>query len=532
MKKMLALLLALMMFMPVLSMAEELGDLGDLGETGSVIGGADGPTDVFVTTAVTDTTNFMDAALAAGRRIDTVLTISALNGVQTGDPAIDNAVADLLDALALRFSSQGDEGDFALMLSGKDVVNFGGAISGDDCYINSNLLGGTIVVNVNEVEPLLGRLIDMFVLMGALTERDAAEIKTVLAELMASLEQGLPAGMEMPALEEINLSALEGVFIQLLGKITEVENPVVPRMCDPAVAGVQLTVNDAEMKQLVKAMFQFLLDNPVLLNYLSATAGLSADVVKEAMAEVDAQTMLDGEMVVTINVGEDDNIVYATFSLPHHEDGVTTQIDAAYTRQTVAAGVSHVVNITIDGRTVTFDGLASDGKFVGNLYAVDGAKALDVTILTAEEDTLQVILNAYNDEDTVLSVKFEGECEFTDVREYFAGVLNITAYENGQAIPMTFRIVSDYAIDGVDFSGVGGFSFEVMGIEVGLQVASQTSEPQESIMSGAVTRPAELNDAAFQQWFIDIINGLMVQLTNAMTALPESVMSLLIMSGM
>ena len=529
MKKMLALLLALMMFMPVLSMAEELGDLGDLGETGSVIGGADGPTDLFVSA---DAMSFMEAALAAGRRIDTVLTVSALNGVQTGDPAIDNAVADLLDALALRFSSQGDEGDFVLMLSGKDVVNFGGVISGDDCYINSNLLGGTIVVNVNEVETLLGRLIDMFVLMGALTERDAAEIKTVLAELMASLEQGLPAGMEMPALEEINLSALEGVFIQLLGKITEVENPVVPRMCDPAVAGVQLTVNDAEMKQLVKAMFQFLLDNPVLLNYLSATAGLSADVVKEAMAEVDAQTMLDGEMVVTINVGEDDNIVYATFSLPHHEDGVTTQIDAAYTRQTVAAGVSHVVNITIDGRTVTFDGLASDGKFVGNLYAVDGAKALDVTILTAEEDTLQVILNAYNDEDTVLSVKFEGECEFTDVREYFAGVLNITHYENGQAIPMSFRIVSDYAIDGVDFSGVGGFSFEVMGIEVGLQVASQTSEPQESIMSGAVTRPAELNDAAFQQWFIDIINGLMVQLTNAMTALPESVMSLLIMSGM
>ena len=529
MKKMLALLLALMMFMPVLSMAEELGDLGDLGETGSVIGGADGPTDLFVSA---DAMSFMEAALAAGRRIDTVLTVSALNGVQTGDPAIDNAVADLLDALALRFSSQGDEGDFVLMLSGKDVVNFGGAISGDDCYINSNLLGGTIVVNANEVEPLLGRLIDMFVLMGALTERDAAEIKTVLAELMASLEQGLPAGMEMPALEEINLSALEGVFIQLLGKITEVENPVVPRMCDPAVAGVQLTVNDAEMKQLVKAMFQFLLDNPVLLNYLSATAGLSADVVKEAMAEVDAQTMLDGEMVVTINVGEDDNIVYATFSLPHHEDGVTTQIDAAYTRQTVAAGVSHVVNITIDGRTVTFDGLASDGKFVGNLYAVDGAKALDVTILTAEEDTLQVILNAYNDEDTVLSVKFEGECEFTDVREYFAGVLNITHYENGQAIPMSFRIVSDYAIDGVDFSGVGGFSFEVMGIEVGLQVASQTSEAKESIMSGAVTRPAALDDAAFQQWFIDIINGLMVQLTNAMTALPESVMSLLIMSGM
>lgn len=532
MKKMLALLLALMMFMPALSMAEELGDLGDLGETGSVIGGADGPTSMFVTTAVTDTTSFMDAALAAGRRIDTVLTVSALNGVQTGDPAIDNAVADLLDALALRFSSQGDEGDFALMLSGKDVVNFGGAIRGDDCYINSNLLGGTIVVNADEMEPLLGRLIDMFVLMGAMTERDAAEIKAVLEEAVATLEQGLPAGMEMPALEEINLSALEGVFIQLLGKITEVENPVVPRMCDPAVAGMQISINNDDMKQLVKAMFQFLLDNPVLLNYLSATAGLSADVVKEAMAEVDAQTMLDGEMVVTINVGEDDNIVYATFSLPHHEDGVTTQIDAAYTRQTVAAGVSHVVNITLNGKTATFDALATDGQLTGILYTVDGDKAMDLIVKTKPENSLYVEVKLYTDEILFLEMMLEGECEYTDVREYFAGVLNITHYENGQAIPMSFRIVSDYAIDGVDFSGVGGFSFEVMGIEVGLQVASQTSEAQESIMSGAVTRPAELDDAAFQQWFIDIINGLMVQLTNAMTVLPESVMSLLIMSGM
>jgi hypothetical protein len=198
----------------------------------------------------------------------------------------------------------------------------------------------------------------------------------------------------------------------------------------------------------------------------------------------------------------------------------------------VAAGVAHVVNITVDGETVTLDGLASDGQFTGNLYAVDGTKALDLVIRTAEEDTLAVSLNAYEDEETLLSVQFEGECEFTDVREYFAGVLNITAYENGQAIPMTFRLMSDYAIDGVDFSGVGGFSCNILGVELGLQVVSQTSEPQASIMSGAVTRPAALNDAAFQQWFINIINGMMVHLTNAMTALPESVMSLLIMSGM
>ena len=251
MKKLLAVLLALMMFVPVLSVAEE----------GAVIGGADDPISMYVTTALANAPTLMETALAAGRRIDTVMTVSALNGVQVGEPTIDKAIADLLDALALRFSSQGDEGDFAVMLSGKDVLNFGGAVKGEDCYINSNLLGGTIVVSLSEIEPLLGRLMDMFVLMGAMTETDAAEIKAVLAETMAGLEQELAAGME-PAMmnADWDFSVLETVMPQLLGKITEVENPVVPRMCDPAVAGVQLTLNNDDMHQLVEGLFQFLLD--------------------------------------------------------------------------------------------------------------------------------------------------------------------------------------------------------------------------------------------------------------------------------
>lgn len=523
MKKLLAVLLALMMFVPVLSVAEE----------GAVIGGADDPISMYVTTALANAPTLMETALAAGRRIDTVMTVSALNGVQVGEPTIDKAIADLLDALALRFSSQGDEGDFAVMISGKDVLNFGGAVKGEDCYINSNLLGGTIVVSLSEIEPLLGRLMDMFVLMGAMTETDAAEIKAVLAETMAGLEQELAAGMA-PAMmnADWDFSVLETVMTQLLGKITEVKNPVVPRMCDPAVAGVQLTLNNDDMHQLVEGLFQFLLDNPMLLDNLAVTVGLTADMVKEAMAEVDKQTMLDGEMVVAVYAGEDDGVVYATMNLPHHDNGVTTLIDAVYTRQTVAAGVAHLVNVTVDGRTATFDALDDGEKFTANLYAADGTKAMDLTILHTGEDAIEAAFNAYDDEMPVLSVQFAGECEFSDVREYYAGVLNIVLYENGQAMPLTFRLVSDYAVDGVDFTGVAGIAFEAFGVEIGLQLASQTSDPQESFLAGEVIRPAALEDAAFQTWFVKVINQVGVALTTLVTAMPESVLTLLMMYGM
>lgn len=534
MKKMLAMLLALMMFMPCLTMAEDLDDLGSmesLGDVESLIGGADGPTSMYVTSVPNMDT--LTAALAAGRRVDTVMTVFA-NGLPIGDATIEAAMTDLLDALALRFSSQGDEGEVALSLSGKDVLHFAGMISDDDCYINSNLLGGTIVVAADELEPLLGRLLDMFVLMGAMSERDAAEIKAILAETMVSLEKNLTSSMEnmVSMLEKIDLSALEAPFVHLLSKIAAVENPIVPRMCDPAVAGVQLTVNDDDMKQLVKAMFQFLLDNPMLMDYLAMSTGLDADMVKEAMAEVDAQTMLDGEMVVAAYVNEDDNIVYATLSWPHTEYGETTQINAVYTRQTVAQGTAHVVNITVDGQTVTFDALATDGQLTANLYAVDGVKAMDLMVKTKPENSLCVEANFYEDEATLLSLKLEGECEYTDVREYLAGVLTVTPYERGQAMPLTFRLVSDYAINGVDFTGVGGVAFEGMGVELGLQLASQTSEAQESIVAGDVTRPAALDETAFQNWFVSVVNGVAMNLTLMVTALPESVLTLLMTSGM
>ena len=515
MKKLIALMLVLMMCMPILAHAED-----------AVIGGADGPTSLFVTGK---TESLGEAALAAGRRIDTVLTLTPLTGVQTGEPMIDNAIADLIDALALRFSQQGDEGEVALSFSGTDVLNLGAMISEKDCYINSNLLGGTIVINAEEVEPLLGRLLDMFVLMEAMTAEDAAQIKVILAEAMVSIEQSMASAE--PELEEMNLSALEQAFAFALERVEPVENPVVPRMCDAAVSGVQLTFDNAEMVQAVKYIYQFLLDNPVLLTYMSTEMEITADDVQQAMAEIDQQTLLNGEMVVAVYNDEQDQIVYAVLNLPLANGAETDQLDAAYTRQTVAAGTAHVVNITVNGETLTIDALAGAESTVVNLVDPNGSKLMDLTILNGAENTLDVTLNLYEEEAQVLAAHVTGECEYTDVREYFAGVLTLTLYEEGQSIPLVFQLVSDYAVNGVDFNGVAGVSFEGLGVGFGLQMASQTTDAKESIMAGNVTRPAELDEASFQQWFVDVVNGVMLTLSNAMSALPESVLALLMMPG-
>lgn len=519
MKKLIALMLALMMCMPVLACAEY-----------AVIGGVDGPTSLFVTGMTAEEDDLAAAALAAGRRIDTVLTLAPLSGVQTGEPMIDNAIADFVDALALRFSQQGDEADFAVSLSGTDVLNIGGMVNGKDCYINSNLLGGTIVVNASEVEPLLGRVLDMFVLMETMTAEDAAQIKAILAETMASLEQSMATAMS-PALEDMNLAALEKAFAYALERVKPVENPVVPRMCDAAVSGVQITLNNEEMTQVVKYILQFMLDNPVLLAYMSTEGEITAADVQQAMSEIDQETLLNGDMVVAAYTDEQDQLVYAVMNMPLADGNETQVVEAVYTRQTVAAGVAYVVNITADGETITFDALAGAESTVVNLIDPEGNKLMDLTILNGAENTLDMAVNLYEDQAMILSAKLTGECENTDVREYLAGVLNLTIYEDGQGIPMAIKLVSDYAIDGVDFNGVAGVSFEGLGLGFGLQMASQTTDAKESIMAGNVTRPAELDEASFQQWFVDVVNGVMLTLSNAMSALPESVLALLVMPG-
>lgn len=608
MKKLLSLILALMMCaVSGLGMAE-----------GGVIGGADGPTEIIVSgPAFILPGDLETAALEAGRRGTSTLSVTEVSGINTGDADLDAVLVDLIKALGFTSSVQGDEAEFALTISGTDVASLGMTVSGDDVYMKSNLLGSTIVVGADEVETLITRLVDMLVMMEALTEEDAAQFK----DMFGSLAAVIPAAMQNEAfnttltdedLLALDFTAITTVLETVLAKAQTVDNPVVPRNCDPAVIGLTLNATNEDVVLMAKAMIQFIKDNPKLMAYLGTQMGLTTEaqlaymwdalqdvsvyenveemradnltieeLLDEVLAELDGKKVMDGDYVINVCVDEVGMPVYMTFTLPLFIEqetlytaaeeneiiaspsadmldalesvGETKVIELVYSRLTVAQGVSHVINITADGETVTVDTLVSDNTTHIVLSAPDEEPIIiDAAV---EGNTLTAKLTYNPDEETAITCTFDGSYLYTETEYVLTGKLTMveeftpeeteTPTLNGLALPgfeahkpkaktntLTLDIKADYDLNGVDFNGVSDIVLEFNDVRIALQANSFTSEPTESIMAGMVVRPAELDEAAFANWFVGVINTLNSWTGNLMMALPESLLTMLMYTGM
>ena len=577
MKKLLSLMLALMLCIPALSLAEDLPELPDLN---GVIGGADEVTNIALVSPVKLPAQMAEDAIAAGRKVTSTVMLTDITGFATGDSAMDAAIADLLAAMGLRVSRQGDEYDLALTLSGQDALTLGIAPNGKDCYIKSNLLGGTIVINADEIESLIDRVLDMMVLMEAMTEEAAEAMREEMSVMLEAFTEQMASSMASAAamqdLSGLNTKALEDFAALVADKVTSVEEIVVPRMCDPAVSGAKAVLTNEDMVAGMKVIYQFLLDNPTLLDYIGLVMGYAteaqletawqsygeiyqsigmydskeafladnetfAQFVNRLMAEIEGRKVLDGEMVVTVYTDEEEMPVYVTLSLPLYIEeasvvetaavnGRTNQMDVVYTRQTVAAGVAHTLNFTAEGDTLTLDVLrGTDVTTIALNGAEDGGEALkfmDATVNNA--NGLNAESSFYDEGEKVAALQLTGESEFSEARSYFAGKLTLTAYEDGAANTVVMEVSSDYYMDGVDFSGNTQLRMEAQGVSFGVQVYSATFAPEASIMSGDVTRPAELDDATFTNWFVRVVNSLNSWVSTVIMALPESVLTLVL----
>lgn len=608
MKKLFSLILALMMCA-----------VSGLAAAEGVIGGADGPTEIFVASEPLFILpgDLEIAALEAGRKGTTTLAVTEVSGIDTGDPDMDAALTDLFKALGVTSSVQGDETDFSLTISGTDVASLGVALGGEDVYVKSNLLGGTIVVGKDEAESLLTRLMDMMVMMEAMTEEEAAELKEMLGSLAQLLPILMESSMSGATLTDADLLAMDfSAMIEavetVMAKAETVENPVVPKSCDPAVMGLTLNASNEDMVLVVKSILQTVKDNPKLMNYIGMQFGLGTEaqieamwevmqnlgyyetkedflaeyptieqIIDEVLAEMDGKKVLDGDYAINICVDEAGRIVYMTATLPMFIEqetlytaaeetemvnspsadmmddmepvGETTVIEVVYARQTVAQGVSHVVNITVDGETVTVDALVS-----GNTaHIVLSAPEEEPIIIDAvvEGNTLTATLTYAPAETTTITCTFDGTYFCTDTEYLLAGKLTVeevfipeeteTPTLNGMTLPgfeankpkehtntVTIDIKNDYDRSGVDFSGVTDLVFSYNDVRVAMQAKSFTSDPTESIMAGAVVRPAEMDDADFANWFVGVVNTINSWTGNLMMALPESLLTMLMYSGM
>ena len=587
MKKLLSLILALMLLtLPAIAMAEDSVGL---------IGGADGPTQIVVANS-TVKPRFANA-IEAGRRVNQTITLTELTGVNTGDPMADAAIADLVKALGFNFSAQGDEAMLTMSLSDKEVANFGHALSGENVYLSSNMLGGTVVVGLTEIEGLANRILDAMVTIGAIGEEEAAMLRESLTAFKSELDAAMQEEkLEDLAIDAMDFSALEAILPMLMGKITQAENIIVPRMCDPAVSGLQLVLTNENIHAVLKQSFQFMLDNPMLLESLAESTGAPTEAqleaqwetagqlymtfgiyeskeafmasqetvesnLREGMNELASVKILGGDVVVNVYLDEQDQPVYITGTMPiltedtltaNPETMITTTVNLTYTRQTVPQGVAHVCNISVEDVTVTIDALVGEGSTVVNVTAAEPecepAKLFELSIKEAASEInpgvtcIDVDAVLYDGADTAAAtVSYDGEYEYTDAREYCKGKLVLTAYEEvytDAAEWHTFEhdIVLDFSTDtvfsGVDYTTDASFTVEAGGVRFGMKLVEETTDPQPSIMTGNVVRPAELNDADFSNWFTGVINAFNAWLAGALQSLPESVLMLMIYSGM
>lgn len=576
MKKLLSLILAMMMF-AVPCLAE------------GVIGGADGPTALFVSEDMITADAILNDAIAAGRRVTVNVTVPEITGVNTGDPAVDTAIVDFVKALGLRVEAQGDEYDMGLSLTGKDVLTLGWAVNGEDAYIKSNLIGGTIVLSLAEVEPIISRLLDMMVLMEAMTEEEAVEIKAQLPAMIetykAAFEQGMAGQMTMEDLLAMDFSAFDPVLKDVEASLEPVTEIVVPRMCDQATHGVCLTIDNAEFTGAIRALFQFIKDNPKFMAAMTSegigmteetrameweTRGAlyqqygiyetyeafcaenptTAELLDQLIEETKTMKMLDGDFVTTVYFNDAEEIVYLTSTLPMFTEtesvieteenaetvnGTTEILNVVYTRQTVAQGVSHVCNIDVDGEGITVDVLAKEKAWVINL-SDNETQEVGLTINAVEENGIikgdfdmyeNGPVGTFSYYHVADETQFKTEIAFAlwlD-EEYLAG------HPNEEPVSLSIVYTCDYDRNGVDFSGkeIVNVSFNDVKVVVDIDIA--TADPVDSIMAGNVVRPAELDDAAFANWFVTAYSAITGWVGTTLMALPASVLTLMT-SGM
>lgn len=576
MKKLLSLILAMMMF-AVPCLAE------------GVIGGADGPTALFVSEDMITADAILNDAIAAGRRVTMNVTVPEITGVNTGDPAVDTAIVDFVKALGLRVEAQGDEYDMGLSLTGKDVLTLGWAVNGEDSYIKSNLIGGTIVLSLAEVEPIISRLLDMMVLMEAMTEEEAAEIKAQLPAMIetykAAFEQGMAGQMTMEDLLAMDFSAFDLVLKDVEASLEPVTEIVVPRMCDQATHGVCLTIDNAEFTGAIRALFQFIKDNPKFMaamtsegigmteetramewetrgalyqqygiyeNYeaFCAENPTTAELLDQLIEETKTMKMLDGDFVTTVYFNDAEEIVYLTSTLPMFTEtesvieteenaetvnGTTEILNVVYTRQTVAQGVSHVCNIDVDGEGITVDVLAKEKAWVINL-SDNETQEVGLTINAVEENgVIKGDFDMYENGPvgTFSYYHVADENQFkTEIafalwldEEYLAG------HPNEEPVSLSIVYTCDYDRSGVDFSGKEIVNVAFNDVKVVVDIDIATADPVDSIMAGNVVRPAELDDAAFANWFVTAYSAITGWVGTTLMALPASVLTLMT-SGM
>ena len=488
----------------------------------------------FGSLAETVTGDFRADAIEAGRRITTTTTLSNVTNNLTGDPAVDEVIVDVLNALVITAYEQNGEFYYAISLKQDngdiaDLLSLGVALDGNDAYILSNLIGGTIVVSADEAVSVLNRLVDMFVMIGMFTEEDAAYLKEELTLMWDELvaEYASMLSMETAALDfdSYNTTALLALVETLADKVVVAEEmDILPRNCDNPVEMVTVTISEQDAVEIVELLVQFIIDNPALADYLAYAMDYEYSIapylsmteteitfaeylqmsVDELKAEIGEAT---NNVVIRLWMGEDGMPVAADLSTVKIETGEVEETLINYTRLTMNDTVAHSAVLTVGVGSLTLNVIEkANGVSANFAVASDGATVLELKVDWTDRSAENLEAG-----DVVI--------ELVEYDEY--------AFESGM-LALKLSVAYDILHNGVDFTEQYAATLNVDGKDYfTLNVNAATSEPGDSIKDGAVVRPAELSDADFANWFVNTYMSFSSWLQNAMLTLPTSVYTLL-----
>lgn len=325
MNRILALVLALAVMLPALGMAE----------AGEAIG----------------------KAYDEGKRIELTLN-AALDEALVGSEA-----SALADALSLSVTAQNEPEQIGIALCfGEEVLtDLELEACGDGLCLRSNLLGEKAIrISVDELEPLVRRVMQVAVSKGLMTQEDAdaalESMEAALAEASAAVES---ADEEMPelteeqqrqladALDDIDITPALKEILALAAKVDITDRNIVQPGSDKAVMLIQGSFTGEDVRLLAQALMKTLESSDGLIALLADTGfSLNDEGFRSMLDELIAQAEMSVKSLdFGVYLGEDGGVVHVS-SMPVFElDGSEVTGSISYKRNTLEDSMRYSLDI-------------------------------------------------------------------------------------------------------------------------------------------------------------------------------------------
>lgn len=476
----------------------------------------------------------LDVAVANGAPLHTAVRFNA--GTIPGlDGDVATVVSDLIDAISLTTDQQGGDApqfDFALQLTGNDVLTLSGAAKGDDIYVKSNLLGEDVMAaNGDEVKIIFERLLDMGVEAGKFSKNDVAQIKQAIEQ--AASQAKVPA-VEMD-LDDVDPTKVLEVVTKLAEKVQVGEVTGQPKNCDTAASMITIILTGEDIADVYDAIFDMMKNSQSFMqgfassfNSMNATMNgepiTAEEFMEQAPAAVrEAMGMIQGDVPVVIYLDEEGMPVCGTVNMTmqgENENGETQTITMAmnYARLTVNDAVNHEF-------TVVAEDANEEGVAMG-LYIQESETQFSAQFSadSLNKGVSQPVINV-----SITQEKAYGE---TESEENTNVVITIVDSDSGEEVGFVVEIEEEAEVlaeDVVLYEAEVEFALKGMEDElITIKVDQLTGSATDSIAVADAVRPGAMTDEEFEAMFNGMGDNLLNVMVQVLQSLPASTLELIL----